>query len=182
MEIEMTPLLGRHLVKPESSSWVKRLLVMAAALAAISGLGLQFNRSDQKLVSISSDVRAHMEQVFDALITNSSDYDFVVECPDSTYAYCGEASCKASGTPGVSACGCQMFTEKLGQFSMDLASTTLIRSQAYREAALLAVSGDTAAAERKVREPQAKIPTSLIFCRILTGAILAKWSRPRSLC
>ena len=180
MEIETTPLLGRHLVKPESSSWVKRLLVMAAALAAISGLGLQFNRSDQKLVSISSDVRAHMEQVFDALITNSSDY--VVECPDSTYAYCGEASCKASGTPGVSACGCEMFTEKLGQFSMDLASTTLIRSQAYREAALLAVNGHTAAAEKKVREPQAKIPTSLIFCRILTGAILAKWSRPRSLC
>jgi hypothetical protein len=149
MEVETTPLLGQQSAKSEHSSWVKKRLVAGMALTtAISGLGLQFHHRGEKLHAISADLRASMQSVFDALVTNNSHYQ--VECPNSEYAYCGHASCKASEAPGIAACGCKMYTDNLGTFEMDIASTTLIRSQTYREAVLLSVDGHEEVAKTKV--------------------------------
>lgn len=90
-----------------------------------------------------------MLKVYGHLASNGSTY--IVECPNSTYAYCGQASCETSKKLGETAvCGCMMYEGVVGQFSMDASSLMLIRSLIYREAVLLSVDGLTHAAEQKV--------------------------------
>lgn len=157
MDAETASLLpGR--AKHKNQSWRKRIVTASATLAIISGLGFQFRRSDLEFRhsdllevdgGVSIEEREHMEKVYGHLVGNGSTY--IVECPNSTYAYCGQASCETSKTLGETAvCGCMMYEGVVGQFSMDASSIMLIRSLIYREAVLLAVDGYTHAAEQKV--------------------------------
>lgn len=91
-----------------------------------------------------ANTRAEMEAVFNLLVTEKRSY--TLDCPGATYAYCGRAQCARSGEDGVAACGCSLVPNQVGRFQIDLASTVLMRSAAFRQGALQASDGNLDAA------------------------------------
>jgi len=133
--------------------WKKRLLFATVTLVAVSGIGFSFRHSDLKFrhsdleLDLSPNVKAHMQEVFDILVDDKNSY--TVYCSHSTYALCALASCKTVAG-NTSACGCKMYTDELGEFGMNHASSMLIRSVTYRDAVLLYHANNTEQSETKI--------------------------------
>ena len=161
--LEPADLLSSLKPAEKSSRACKNGLFFMTVLA-LAGFGSHYRSqqgADATELHKSAKEKAHMQSVFEIIITQETVH--TLSCSNSTYAFCGDASCKAA-SEGIAACGCKKYTDKVGEFSMDRASSTLIRSLTYREGVLLAGSGNKEAAEKKVGA-KLKRPRYHFVCR-----------------